>query len=445
MNRRSAIALTASHLVVICAGLLLARQNSDSDSPASSESVIVDRKASPKSETAKADRPLREWRTHEYAKAWGAVLQAKLTTNERVNAQRKLLEKWGLVDLQAAIRAALDESWAADGQWYAGTSVNEATGPLLDALSEALSENPQASWDAIQGGDFGVAVGLLRRAWIDAVGVKDPLYLANKLREFSWRDREHAIQICGMAIWNQSNKLRSDQFLKILMSFPPEDVSAEQLFKYGSMPVTRSGDDARFKAKLLATDLTDTRAVRLNAMYYGRSLNSKSAEEIASAIQVIPAPARDEVLFTALRHGKPDLLRITAIADLLVGNEAWDKLGSPEVGAKLQSVSNSEDIAKIAAWAATLPVRKETEGLFDRGAERYLRDNPDTARDWIPQISQESWRDRAYARYSETALGNHNDPASSQWALDSISDPEVKAKATKWRQDWLKQTDGGTR
>jgi hypothetical protein len=38
-----------------------------------------------------------------------------------------------------------------------------------------------------------------------------------------------------------------------------------------------------------------------------------------------------------------------------------------------------------------------------------------------------------------------NDPESSQWALDSVTDPAIKAAASKWRQDWQDQTKGGKR
>lgn len=39
--------------------------------------------------------------------------------------------------------------------------------------------------------------------------------------------------------------------------------------------------------------------------------------------------------------------------------------------------------------------------------------------------------------------GSPDRPQSSQWALDAITDPAVRAKTLQWRRDWEEQTRSG--
>lgn len=43
------------------------------------------------------------------------------------------------------------------------------------------------------------------------------------------------------------------------------------------------------------------------------------------------------------------------------------------------------------------------------------------------------------AEFSNQALTKKNDPTASQWALDAITDPGVRAQVEKQHMDWEKQ------
>ncbi len=438
MNRRSIILLVASHLAVIVSGVVLARQlGTSSAKPADHRSSARHSTSVNRGRTeTPADRPLGQWRTREYAAAWNAVRLGTLTTKERIKLQRELLAKWAEVDLQAAIKAALGESWIPEAG-YPGSYVDPA-GPLLGALSGYFVGNPDASWELIHAGEFGMANGVLRQLWMRAVGEKDSRRLTGMISGLSWRDRDQAIRSCGVALMNQRANITYPEFLRILTAFPEEMVSAEQIFRYGTSGIVSPASREKEKDAILKAPAGDERMLRVNAMIYGRQLFKQSADEISREIMDLPRTASEEVLCSALRFSKIDPVRTTGIIDLLIGLEAWNKMAQPEVVAPLQRFSTSEDMAKVAAWATGLPVREETEDLFDRSIEPYLKNNPDTAPDWISQIPPGVWRDRAYAQFSLTALSGQNDAEKSQWAVEQISDPRVKDEAETRRSQLAK-------
>lgn len=437
MKRREIILLTASHLVVGGLAVLLARGGIRPQPAARDSSPAVPPAASPSAARPAPDRippdkTVREWGSAEFASAWNAVRTAKLGTNERVKTQRDLLGKWAEVDLEAALHAALDESWAADGDWYGKTRVIRDTGPLLDALSKSLSENPDATWSLIQRGDFGVAAGMLRRLWMIALSEDDPRYLASKLPELGWRDLDKAMLACHVAVANQSRELRAGDLYRILKELPPERVTAEQLFRYGCPPYFRPEESEKLaRTGIASTDPSDTRMLRFHGMVLARGLYSKSASEVEEVVAGLPPAARDEALLGSVKNSMPGSGRLTGILDLMIRHEAWDVMADPTVVAKLRNSTSGEEIGNVALWAACLPVRKETEALFDAAVTPYLRDNPDTSAEWIGQLPSKAWRDRAYVRYVESVLTHHRDAGAARWAHERIQDPGLKGEAEK--------------
>ena len=440
MKARTLLLLTASHLgvaaLVFALTLAYAPQSSGPPQPQDPQSAgsAVPTSAS----TPKEDPPLAEWRSHDFANAWDAMPTAKLATKDRVLAQRELLALWAKVDLEAALRAALGESLAADGQWYKDVNVNEDTGPLLDALGPALAENPEQSWDLIQREDFGIAAGMLRRLWISQVAEKDALLVAGKLADFSARDRDQAILSCGVSLMNQRSNLNYGSFFKMLIALPPDQVTAEQLFRWGTFAGFRTTDDVPIKAAILKTDTSDTRMLRYRAMLIGRAIYNRTPQQVAEVIEGMPEAARAQTLLSTLPSSKPGSARATGIVDLMIQHGDWDSLTSPAVASMIKGGATSEEVADMAMWATALPVRKETEQLFDRGVEPYLRDYPDVSLEWISTIIQEAWRDRTYARYVDVVLTQHGKPEAARQALDKMQDGPLKDEAAGRLAEWEK-------
>lgn len=442
MRARTYLLLGASHLLVAALAFVLALPGPKP--PPHVEAKLVPSVAMPVDHPlTKDDPPLAKWQSHDFANAWAAMPTAKLATKDRVIAQRELLALWAKVDLEAAIRAALGESLATDGQWYKDVMVNEDTGPLLDALGPALAENPEQSWDLIQRADFGIAAGMLRRLWIMGVAEKDARFVAGKLGDFSARDRDQAILFCGGSLMNQRSNLNYGTFFKILTALPPDQVTAEQLFRSATFGGFRTTDDASIKEAILKTDVNDIRMLRYRAMLIARTISKKSPAEVAEIIEDMPEAARAQTLLSTLPSSKPGSARATGIVDLMIQHRDWASLTSPAVASMIKGGATSEEVADMAMWATGLPVREETRQLFDRGVEPYLRDYPDASLEWIATIGQETWRDRTYARYVDVVLSQHGKPEAARQAVEKMQDGPLKEEAAQRLAEWEKNAKAG--
>jgi hypothetical protein len=430
MSRKSKAILLASHLLLLAAGGWIAWQSATRGGFFQQESAAKSGK--PGRLPVAAYHPPKQWTGSEYARAWKALRGGIYTTKERVRVQRDLLERWAEVDLAAAIEATLGEAWDRDrGAEF------DPSGPLLDVFSEALAKNPQEGWDMIRGRQFGVGTGMLRRVWMEAVGMRDPLFLATRVAELSWRDRPVAIAICHAAVQAGAGGVTEAELFRIFAELPPEMVSAEQLMAFAALPVGATDLLAMKQEIIRASD--DGRMVKVKAMLLGRALADQPAEVVAGEIDELPQAAREEVIWAAFQDSDT-LESVLGLLDLMVDEQVWAKLEKPETGQHLQKTAHGGAAREVADWAMTLPVRQETLELFQRGVEVFLAENLEISGRWLSELPDGVWRDRAYAGFSQAALNVHNNSRASRWALNRIGDQDFKSEAEDWRSQWEKRT-----
>jgi hypothetical protein len=430
MSRRSKAILVASHLLLLAAGGMFAWQSTTRSGFFQQETAAKSGK--PVRPPGTAYRPAKQWTGSEYARAWKALRSGIYTTKERVRLQRDLLERWAEVDLAAAIEAALGEAWDRDGG-----SEFDPSGPLLDVFAEALAKNPQEGWDMIRGRQFGVGTGMLRRVWMEAVGMRDPLFLATRIAELSWRDRPLAIEICHSAVQSGAGGVTEAELFKLLSKLPPEMVGAEQLMEFTSLPAG-AVDLTTMKQEIVRLG-DDDRMAKVKAMLLGKALADQPVGAVAGEIDELPQAVREEVVWAAFKDADtPE--NVLGLADLLVDEEAWGKLEMRETVQQLQKIARSGAAREVADWAMTLPVRRETTELFHRSVEIFLAGNLEAAHRWLDALPDGVWRDRAYAEFSQAALNVHNNSRASRWALNRIGDKDFKNEAEDWRSQWEKRT-----
>ena len=378
-----------------------------------------------------AFQPSSSWRGGEYARAWKAVRTAKLTSAERLQVQRDLLKQWAEVDLTSAIEAALAEAWDGGTQDY-----YDPHGPLLGSLREALAKDPAQGWEMIHGRQFGVATGMLRHVWISAVAEKDPLFLASKLGELSWRDRGEAIGACRGQF--QPGSETGKKLFAQLALLPEDVVSSDVLLSFTDHATEDSTPEA-LKEEILGLGGQDPRLAKVLAIQWGRQISGLSPAEVAGQVAGLPEALRQEVVWAAFGRTE-SAENMLGLATLLAQEGAWEKLEQRSTVSWIQEFARSGSAKEVADWATTLPVRKETTELFHRSVDHYLKNNMEDSREWLGSLPQGVWRDRAYAEYSQQALNAHNNPEASRWALDQISDSTFKGEAESWRSQWEKRT-----
>ncbi len=422
--------LVASHLLLFVAGGLVAWQSTARGGFFQQESAGLKGKSG--RSAGVIHHSAGQWTGSEYARAWKALRGGIYTTKERVRVQRDLLERWAEVDLAAAIEAALGEAWDRDG-----SSEFDPSGPLLDVFSEAFAKNPQEGWDIIRGRQFGVGTGMLRRVWMEAVGMVNPLFLANRIAELSWRDRLLAVDLCHASVRSGAGGATQAEMFGILAALPPEIVSAEQLIGFTTLP-DGPLDVAAMKQEILQTG-DDARMVKVKAHLLGMALAGSPPDEIAEETDDLPAAARVEAVWAAFEKADtPESL--LDLADLLVDEEAWERLDQPETARRFQEIARNGASRELADWAVTLPVRKETLVIFQRAVGVFLAENLEASGRWLGELPEGVWRDRAYAEFSQAALHMHNNSRASRWALNRIADKAFKNEAEAWRAQWEQRT-----
>jgi hypothetical protein len=430
MSGKSRAILVASHLLLLAAGALFAWQSEARNGLTQPES------AGPKGKPGRAAGVVHhsagQWSGSEYARAWKALRGGIYTTKERVRVQRDLLARWAEVDLAAAIEAALGEAWDRDG----GSELDPA-GPLLDVFSHALAKNPEEGWDLIRGRQFGVGTGMLRRVWMEAVGRSDPLFLAERIADLSWRDQPLAVGLCQIAVQSGAGGVTPAKLFPILAALPPDRVSAEQLIGFTTLPDGPLDLDAMKQEIVLQGE--DDRMVKVKAHLLGLALADSPPAEIAKEIDDLPPAARAEAVWAAFLEADTPYTRLDLV-DLLVDEEAWEKLNQPETLRRIQEIGRSGSARELADWAVTLPVRQETLELFQRSISAFLAENLEAAGRWLTELPDGVWRDRAYAEFSQAALHVHNNSKASRWALNRIGDKDFKSEAEAWRAQWERRT-----
>lgn len=418
MTRRTVALIVSSHLILAMVGGGLAWWSVGHGNATGRHGAVKSPEAALRVGDAGAgSRRAASWQSSEFARAWKAVRERRATTRERIQLQRDLLAAWAAVDLRAAVEAALDEAWDHDdGDYY------DPYGPLLGALSPAFAQNPQAGWEMIRGRPFGVGTGMVRRVWMEAAGVADPLFLAGLLGKLSWREREPALEILHEAMPHLAAK---GNLFAALSRQPAEVVDAAQLVRFAPLPTTDLAAGQREITRLAAVD---PRLAMVQAILFGKALAGVPVSEIETELAALPEDFRVEAAWAGFLDAR-DAGHVLAFADWLVTAEAWEKLAQRETTAKIDATARGGDAAVVAAWATELPVRVETRDLFRHGVEGFLVADSAAAREWLVGLPAGVWRDRGYAEFSVISLLRHRDEAASRWAIDQIESDDIRAEA----------------
>ena len=431
-----------SHFGAVFIGIIIAGSVAGFSKPTSDSKPVVGKTTHSTDtendrETPHAPKPGKEskpkLKPNEFQKAWDAVASRKLSLSDRMSLQRKILEKWAEVDLAGAMDAAMKEAWDGDTSFSNGTYYFNA--PLLSAFSQAFSDRPLEAWELIQSGKFGVGAQILRGQWLESVSKSNGLLVASMLSELPGSLQKEAVM---ESLRNAKAGPERDALIaKIIeQAGDKHDDWIQAAFK----DLPGGGDPVALRNQWTALPAGAARQVAM--MKWGASLRTLDAEKLSSELANVPENAKAETakaMLSQLNGESPGLLSALEFA---IATDQWGSLAK-STASQLANFGerNHMDPAKLAEWGSNLPQRPDTVETFHKSIGRYIRDDLPRAKEWFQSMPEGSWqRDHGLAEFSQQALWGKNDPAFSQWALDSITDPAIKAEAQGWRHDWEEQT-----
>jgi hypothetical protein len=430
----------ASHLAALCIGAAIAGSVA-ALSNNTTESDVILKKPSPSStaadgETRRAPKPGKEspptLKANEFRQAWDAVPSRKLSRDDRKRLQSQILAKWAQVDLEGALRAALEEAWDDNDPFSIGI--------LFGAFSAEFAARPLEAWALIQSGKLGVGSHIFRQQWLAAVAQKNGLLVASMLNEMPASLQCQAIEY---ALGNTKPGPDRDAILaKIIdQAAGQHDDWIQEAFKI----LPPGGDPAALRDRWSSLPAGSNRQVAM--MQWGASLRLMDAEKLSAELSNVRPEFKNEAMKAMISQFNWQSPGLLAGLEFAVSSDQWGSVAK-STAPLLANFGETDrvDPAKLAEWGTTLPERPDTVETYHKAIGRYIRDDLPRAKTWFEAMPEGSWhREHGLAEFSQQALWRKNDPAASQWALDSISNPAVKAEAKKWRQDWQEQTNGGTR
>ncbi|GAA5123674.1 hypothetical protein JIN84_11680 [Luteolibacter yonseiensis] len=375
------------------------------------------------------ERAKRSMTVAEYQAAWDAVAAKKWGRRERTDWQLKLLKEWADKDLEGALKAAFSESWSRNPN----SRMDAAAFYFHSAFAESFKNRTEEVWKLIQQKKPGILESaVLLKAWSATLFEHDQQLYFSYLREMKGGDFALALNASfqGAKDINALTKV-----LDLAEEKAGQGVPLEGL---GTVMITKAAQDFT-KEELM--DRLKTPNTVLGEYYLSvasarlfRPGHSPGAGEIFSEIQEIPSDKRDRFAGRLVKFSdNPEIVR--GSLDHFVAAGDW-KFLDENAAESVRRMEEKADPVELAGWAATLPPREETSGMFHSGVEPYIRKAPEEAWRWIQEMEDGYWRDHALGEYSKVNLEVFNDPEKSATAIAQIQDPAYLETVKSWRASW---------
>jgi len=369
-------------------------------------------------------------RSKDFREAWDSISKQTLTVQQRMRLQRELLKEWSMIDMEAAMTAALESNWD-------GGSRQGGVSELIPAFREAFAKNPIEAWKIIQSGRLGLGGPMFRWEWVSAVSKENPMLVLSHFGEFPMSLKTAALESLLSA--NEDDPAVKAGILKLLGDMPVDDQTKSIAAEYFKLTGTM-----RTREELVAEIAAATNdSERMMAVQELSSLmHDADIDTLKRAWSGLPAEAQSEIL-KSLVGSEQAKASPTDFLNLIIQAGDWQLLRDPKISGVeglVAEYAKRIDPISIAEWGLGLPERPETVDIFRRSITGYIDKNPVEARDWIMGIPEGDWRrERALLEYSQNSLWYKNNPEASEWAINQIKDPKVKGTAAVWRDEWAQK------
>lgn len=364
---------------------------------------------------------------NDFRGAWDAIASRNLTISQRLELQIGVLREWAMVDMEGAMRAALDNAW--DGGTQKG-----GVGPLMVAFDEAFRARPMDAWDLLQSGKLGLGTELFRQQWITSASKTEPDFVFSVAKDIPYALRMGAIQMAMRAA--MGNPELEDRMRRKLSDLPDEPGYDNYIaIAFNSLPPSE-GSAAELVGRLAAA--TNPRAKTMLLHEFSAALREAGAATLRTEWAKL-SPEMQKRAAVAFLNGPQGTKNAPAVLDMLMATDQWDRVTA--AGNQLTEYSrNLQDTKQLAEWGMTLPERPEAEYLFRRTIDPLINRDNAGARAWIESLPAGSPRkDRVLFAYTQNAIYARNDEALFQWAVERMTNPDTKAAALRSYDGWAKR------
>ena len=363
----------------------------------------------------------------EFREAWNAIASRNLTIPERLEMQIAVLREWAKVDMEGAMRAALANAW--DGDVKKG-----GVSPLMAAFDEAFRARPLDAWDLLQSGKLGLGTELFRQQWIKSASETEPAFVFSVAAQIPYDLRMSAIQ-SAMRSAARSPELK-DEMLRKLADLPENGSSDNYIaIAFNALPANE-GNAAAIRERFNAA--TNERAKTILLHEYLSTMREAGGDAILSEWSRM-TPEMQKRAAVGFYNGAQGTRNAPAVLDMLMKTDQWDRIHS--AGQRLEQYGReTRDPQALAEWGMNLPERPEAADLFRKSIEPLINRSNAEARQWIESLPSGDWRsERALYAYTQNALYARNNTELYQWAVDRITDPDLKASATRSYDSWAQR------
>jgi hypothetical protein len=402
----------------------------------------------------------------EFAAAWELLRREKITRGERRALQEALLEKWSVVDLEAALRASLAEFQETRGD-IPGLVFHE----VIVGCDPGIRARPEIALQLIRDKTLGFGSARLRDQWLRVLRDERPELLFAALGEFAGDDRTRTLEELASSL-RPSHPGAAVDPLKLAKILPLHDRpgGTHDLRQVASQLADSLPLSALQREMNAATDPA-RRTLFLSAFAQSLAGNHISAPDdpfdsekdpfadLADSLveaddplagkssrdvwKSLPAELRSEVAAEGLHADTWDGDMTFTFARQALADGNLDALkAAAEHDGFGRYADNTEQPAKLADWALTLPEDPRTRELYRISiGGAAVRDFP-SVREKILALPPGWQRDQGIAALAYG--GHHSGQAIGEIErlLERIQDPDVKVRA---KQDYREQREADAR
>lgn len=363
----------------------------------------------------------------DYRAAWNAIGTRDLTIQQRLELQIGVLREWAMVDMEGAMRAALENAWD-------GGTAKGGVQPLMVAFAKAFEARPADAWDLLQSGKLGLGTELFRAQWVSSASRTEPLFVFSVAEQIPYQHRMGAIQNAMRSA--SADPEMKEQMIRKLADLPNEPGYDNFIaIAFNALPANE-GNAADVRGRLAAA--TNERAKTILLHEFASTLREADPRALGAEWEKLD-PEMKKRAAVAFSNGEQGTRNAPAVLDMLMATDQWDRVMSSH--SKLSEYGKTtKDPKQLAEWGMTLPERPEAEVIFRQTIDPFINRNNAEAKQWIDSLpAGEARKDRALYAYTQNALYARNDVALYEWALERMTDSAAKTAAQNSYASWLKR------